>query len=110
MILVKRLGMDKAQGRAGMPRSMRRVTDNTREDKPRVPCWRAGESPQTQQRRGTASCARRGRRSPGEQDMTREEWIGFCPAEERVPLKGMGVQAQIYSRNAGFWTNNSDPR
>ena len=41
--------------------------------------------------------------------MTREEWIGFCPSEERVPLKGMGVQAQIYSRNAGFWTNNSDP-
>lgn len=76
--------MDKAQGRAGMSRSMRRVTDSTGEDEPRAPV-----PPQTQQRRGTASCTHQGRRHPGEQDTAGEGWIGFCPAEEGVPLKGM---------------------
>lgn len=84
MILVKRLGMDKAQGRAGMSRLMRRVTDSTGEDKPRAPV-----PLQTQQKRGTASCTCQGRRHSGEQDTAREERIGFCPAEESVPLKGM---------------------
>ena len=36
------------------------------------------------------------------------DWVLSCG--ERVPLKGMGVQARIHSRNAGFWTDNSDPR
>ena len=75
MILVKRLGMSG---------SMQGVTDSTGEDEPRAPV-----PPQTQQRRGTVSCARQGRRCPREQDTVREERIGFCPAEERVPLKGM---------------------
>lgn len=163
MILVKRLGMDRAQGRAGMPRSTRRVTDSTGEDVPRAPvpeCWGVlADSAEMWTRRVTDSTWEDAPRAPALEDWgvvtdTAEMWtrrVTDCTGEDvpRAPApedwgvladtaemwdcilcsfrqgeswrtrrdqggmdwilfgggegdEGVGVQAQIYSRNAGF--------
>lgn len=73
MISVKRLGMDRAQGRAGMPCSTWRVMDGAGEDAPRAPCA-GGLGSRHRHRRdmGLHPVLIPGRRNPGEQDMTRE--------------------------------------